>query len=60
MCAIIEFKNVVMEYKSGNHMLNSMNKVSFTIENVELERHFIRISKALRLMRFQRVVDLEW
>ncbi len=35
MSPIIEFKNVVKEYKSGNHALKAMNNVSFTIDGGE-------------------------
>ena len=35
MSAIIEFKNVVKEYKSGNHILKAIDNVSFTIDEKE-------------------------
>ena len=35
MYNIVEFKNVVKEYKSGNHVLKAMNNVNFTIEHGE-------------------------
>ena len=35
MSPIIEFKNVVKEYKSGNHVLKAMDNVSFTIDEGE-------------------------
>ncbi len=35
MSPIIEFKNVVKEYKSGNHTLKAMDNVSFTIDEGE-------------------------
>lgn len=35
MSSIIEFKNVVKEYTSGNHILKAMDDVSFTIDEGE-------------------------
>ena len=35
MSTIIEFKNVVKEYKSGNHILKAMDDVNFTIDEGE-------------------------
>ena len=35
MSTIIEFKNVVKEYQSGNHILKAMNDVNFTIDEGE-------------------------
>ena len=35
MNAIIEFKNVVKEYKSGNHVLRAMDNVNFTVDEGE-------------------------
>ena len=35
MSTIIEFKNVVKEYKSGDHILRAMDDVNFTIEEGE-------------------------
>ena len=35
MSTIIEFKNVVKEYKSGDHILKAMDDVNFTIEEGE-------------------------
>ena len=35
MSPIIEFKNVIKEYKSGNHTLKAMDNVSFTIDEGE-------------------------
>lgn len=35
MTTIIEFKNVVKEYKSGDHILRAMDDVNFTIEEGE-------------------------
>lgn len=35
MSTIIEFKNVVKEYKSGSHTLRAMDNVSFTIDEGE-------------------------
>ena len=35
MSTIIEFKNVVKEYKSGDHILKAMDNVNFTIEEGE-------------------------
>ena len=35
MGSIIEFKNVIKEYKSGNHNLKAMDNVSFTIDEGE-------------------------
>ena len=35
MSAIIEFKNVVKEYKSGDHILKAMDNVNFTIDEGE-------------------------
>lgn len=35
MSTIIEFKNVVKEYKTGNHILKAMDDVNFTINNGE-------------------------
>ena len=35
MSSIIEFKNVMKEYKSGDHVLKAMNNVNFTIDEGE-------------------------
>ena len=35
MNTIIEFKNVVKEYKSGDHVLRAMNNVNFTVDEGE-------------------------
>ena len=35
MIPIIEFKNVIKEYKSGNHTLKAMDNISFTIDEGE-------------------------
>ena len=35
MSAIIEFKNVVKEYRSGDHILKAMDNVNFTIDEGE-------------------------
>ena len=35
MSTIIEFKNVVKEYKSGNHILKAMDDVNFTVDEGE-------------------------
>ena len=35
MSTIIEFKNVVKEYKSGDHILKAMDNVNFTIDEGE-------------------------
>lgn len=35
MSAIIEFKNVTKEYKSGNHILKAIDNVNFTIDEKE-------------------------
>ena len=35
MSTIIEFKNVVKEYKTGDHVLKAMDNVNFTIDEGE-------------------------
>ena len=35
MSTIVEFKNVVKEYKTGNHILKAMDNVNFTIDEGE-------------------------
>ena len=35
MSTLIEFKDVVKEYKTGNHILRAMDNVNFTIDGGE-------------------------
>ena len=35
MSTLIEFKDVVKEYKSGDHVLRAMDNVNFTIDEGE-------------------------